>query len=234
MAIQTPSQAPPLFTHLPESLSSKTKQLITYSRELVDSIVKNVSLESAEFSNVLLPFVQGRSAMSLDMNIIGFLRSVTSDTKIREASASAEKTFSDYTTESSMREDLYLLVEAIYRKQKDDPSLDAESRFLLQKEYKAYLRMGFGLPPSKRNRLPEIKKRLPELYIAFSKNLGKKKQGIWFTPEELRGAPDDLLETLEKGQQSSENDGKIKVTFTPTELRTAQKYCTVAETRKKL
>lgn len=234
MAFQPPPQAPPIFTHSPEGLSSKTEQVITCNKELVDNIVKNVSVEKAEFSNVLLPFVQGRSAMSLDMNIIGFLRSVTSDAKIREASASAEKTFSDYTTESSMREDLYLLVEAIYRKQKDDPALDAESRFLLEKEYKAYMRMGFGLPTPKRDRLQEIKKRLPELYIAFSKNLGKKKEGIWFTAEELSGVPDDLLETLEKGQESSENEGKMKLTFKPTELRTAQKYCTVAETRKKL
>ncbi|OAR00068.1 hypothetical protein LLEC1_07866 [Akanthomyces lecanii] len=234
MAIQPPPQAPPVFTHSPADLSSKTEQLIACNKELVDNIVKNVSVEKAEFSTVLLPFVQGRSVMSLDMNIIGFLRSVTSDAKVREASASAEKKVSDYTTESSMREDLYLLVEAIYRKQKKDPALDAESRFLLEKEYKAYMRMGFGLPPAKRSRLQEIKKRLPELYIAFSKNLGKKKEGIWFTLEELSGVPDDLLETLEKGQQSSENEGKMKLTFKPTELRTAQKYCTVAETRKKL
>lgn len=172
--------------------------------------------------------------MSLGMNVIGFLGSVSADAKIRDASTSSQKRMSDYDTESSMREDVFQLVEAVYRKQKDDPALDAESRRLLEKEYKACIRMGLGLPPQHQERFQQIKKRLPELYIAFSKNLTEEKGGLWLTPEELGGVPEDVLETLAKGQPSSENKGKLWLTFRYPDIQPTQKYCTVAETRKKL
>lgn len=172
--------------------------------------------------------------MALGMNVIGFLGSVSADAKIRDASTSSQKRMSDYDTESSMREDVFRLVEAVYRKQKDDPALDEESRRLLEKEYKACIRMGLGLPPQQRERFQQIKKRLPELYIAFSKNLKEEKGGLWLTPEELSGVPEDVLETLAQGQPSSENKGKLRLTFKYPDVQPTQKYCTVAETRKKL
>ncbi|XWW96800.1 hypothetical protein V2A60_004780 [Cordyceps javanica] len=172
--------------------------------------------------------------MTLDMSIIEFLGSVSADSDIRDAAASAQKKMSNYDTESSMREDVFLLVQAVYSKQKDDPTLDAESHRLLEKEYRAFMRMGLGLPPSKRNRFAEIQKRLPELYIAFSKNLSEERGGVWFKPEELHGVPNDVLEALAKGEQSWENAGKLRLTFKYPDLHPTMKYCTVAETRKKM
>lgn len=234
MAISTPPQAPPFLAYSPESLIHRTEQLIAGNKKLTDGVVQNISVEAAEFSNVLFPLVRGRSMMSLEMNVIGFLRSVSADPNIRAASASAEKKLSDYDIESSMREDVFALVEAVYNKQKDDITLDAESRFLLAKEYKAYLRMGLGLLPPQRERFQQIKKRLPQLYIANSKNLSEEKGGIWLKPEELTGVPNDVIETLEKGKLGGENDGKLKLTFKIPDLRPVQKHCAVAETRKKL
>lgn len=234
MSSLLPPQAPPLFTYTPESLISRTEQLIASNKEVTDNVVQNVSVDEAEFSNVLLPMAQAKNAMSLEMNSIGFLRSMSSDSNIRDASASAEKKSSDYDIESSMREDVFMLVDAVYRKQKDDPALDAESRHLLEKSYKAYIRMGLALPPTERVRFKEIKKRLPELYIAFSKNLNEENGGIWFTPEELNGVPKDVLDALEKGEPGGENEGKLRLTFKYPELHPTQNYCTVAETRKQV
>ena len=177
-----PPQAPPLFTYSSKSLIAKTEELIASSKALIETVVQNVSVNNAEFSNVLFALEQGKNSMTLDMNVIGFLGSVSPDPSIREASSSAKKMMSDYEVESSMREDVFRLVEPVYRKQKDDSALDAESRYLLEREYKAYVRMGLGLPATKRDHFKEIKKRLPELYIAFSKNLSEEKGGILVHP----------------------------------------------------
>lgn len=231
---QSPPQAPPLFAYSPESLISRAEQLIACNKDLIDSIVQGVHVDAAEFSNVLLPLAHGQNAMSFEMNLIGFLGSVSPFSNIRNASTSAQKTMSDYKIESSMREDVFKLVEAIYSNQKDDPALDADSRHLLEKEYKASLRMGLGLQSAERIRFRDIQKRLPELYIAFCTNLREEKGGIWFTPDELRGVPDDVLEGLTKGERGDENEGKLRLTFKPCDLTPMQKYCTVAETRKKV
>jgi metallopeptidase MepB len=234
MTTLSPPQAPPLFTHSADSLISRVEQLIACNKELTDAVVQNVAVDKAEFSNVLLPLAHGKNAMALDMNTIGFLRSVSPDSNIRDVVATAQKKMSDYEIESSMREDVFKLVEAVYYKQKDDPLLDAESRHLLEKDYRASIRMGLGLQTQERDRFKEIKKRLPELYIAFSKNLSEEKGGIWFKPEELNGVPDDVLETLAKGQQGGENEGKLRLTFKYPDLHPTMRYCTVSETRKKM
>lgn len=235
MTTASPPQAPPVFSYTPDGLISRTRQLIASNKELIDSIVQNVSIDTAEFSNVLLPIQQAKDAMALELYPIGFLRSVSIDSKIRDAAASAEKSFSDHKIESSMREDVFKLVDAAYNKCKNDHStLDAESRYLLEKEYKASLRLGLTLPAPKRDRLKEIKKKLPELYLAFSKNLGEENGGIWLTPEELNGVPGHNLEKFEKGEQGSENEGKLRVPFKHPNTTPIRKYCTVADTRKKV
>lgn len=234
MAVQSPPQAPPIFAYSAENLISRSQQLIAGNKALVDRVVQNVSVENAEFSNVLLPLQQGKDAMTLELYPIGFLRSVSTDQDIRSAATLAEKQFSDYRVESSMREDVFKLVDAIYNKQKNDPTLDAESRYLLEKEYKSSIRMGLALPPQERDRLGEIHKRLPELYLAFGTNLRDEDGGIWLTPEQLDGVPADRIETFKKGEEGSENEGKLWLPFRYPNTMPIRKQCKVAETRKKV
>lgn len=219
----------------PDSLISRTQQLIACNKELIDRVVQNLSVDTAEFSNVLLPIQQAKGAMTLELYLIGFLRSVSRDPKIRSAAASAEKSFSDHKIESSMREDVFKLVNAAFNKCKHvNSALDAESWYLLEKEHKASLRLGLSLAPAKRDPLKEINKKLPELYLAFSKNLGEENGGIWLTQEELNGVPARDLEKLEAGEHGTANEGKLRVPFKYPNMTPIRKYCTVAETRKKV
>ncbi|KAI9875009.1 MAG: hypothetical protein M1823_007564, partial [Watsoniomyces obsoletus] len=95
-----------------------------------------------------------------------------------------------------MREDVFNLVDAVLKK---GEKLDPESQRLLEKEHKGYVRNGLNIPAGpKRDRFKEIKKRLSELGIAFSKNLNEEKGGNWFTVEELKGVPEDVLSLLKK------------------------------------
>ncbi|KAJ3472694.1 hypothetical protein NLG97_g10784 [Lecanicillium saksenae] len=210
--MQLPPQPAPLFAYSAERLLSRTEQLIAANKALVDRVVQNVSVEDANFANVLLPLQQGKDAMTLELYPIGFLRSVSTDEDIRNAAGKAEKLLSDYRIESSMREDVFKLVDAVHTKQKDDPALDAESRYLLGKEYNSAIRTGLALPSAPRDRLKEINKRLPE----------------------LNGVPADKLEMLEKGQQGSEYEGKLRVSFKRPVMMPIREHCTVAETRRRV
>ena len=67
---------------------------------------------------------------------------------------------------------------------------------------------GLNIPAGpKRDRFKEIKKRLSQLGIAFSKNLNEEKGGIWLTADELHGIPEDVLSLLRR------EDDKYWLTF---------------------
>lgn len=230
-----PPQAPPLFTHTPESLVKDTERLIATSKALQDKVVKEVSTDNANFHNVELPFAQDDNKMSLESHIIGFYQAVSTDAKVRDASTEAEKLMDDFSIEASMREDIFKLVDAVYKKQKDDSSLDAESRRLLEKDHKGFVRMGLGIPAGeKRDRFKAIKKRLSELSITFQKALNEENGGLWLTPEELDGVPEDVVGGLMKGKEGTPSEGKLWLTFKYPDLFPTLKYCKNAEVRHKV
>lgn len=133
-----------------------------------------------------------------------------------------------------MREDIFKLVKAIH----DAPAakdLDPESARYLDKAYKGYVRSGLELPAEpERARFKEIKKRLSTIGIDFSKRLNEENGGIWFTPEELEGVPEDVTSTLKKGEAGSENEGKLFLTYKYPDLFPAMKYAVSEEVRKRI
>ncbi|KAF2672618.1 zincin [Microthyrium microscopicum] len=227
---QKPPQAPPVFTATPESLISDTFRLIAQSKKIQDDIVKSVTPENATFENVILPRARDDNEMSLESHIIGFYQAVSTDQKLRDASSDAEKEMDDFGIESAMRDDVFNLVAAVLKK---NEKLDPESRRLLEKDHKGYVRYGLGVPPGpKRDRFKEIKKRLSEISIKFQKTLNEENGGLWFTEKELDGVPKDLVSGLKKGE--GDNEGKVWLTFKYPDLFPTLKYAKNPTLRKNL
>ncbi|KAF2223891.1 metallopeptidase MepB [Elsinoe ampelina] len=227
---QKPPQAPPVFTATPDSLVADTKRLIAQSKKVQDDAVAQYKASDATFKNVLLPMALDDNTMATESHIIGFYQAVSTDAKLRDASTEAEKLLDDFGIESSMREDVFGLLQGILDKKE---KLDPESQRLLEKTHKGYVRMGLNIPAGpKRDRFKAIKKRLSELSITFQKNLNEEQGGLWFTPAELDGLPEDLVGNLQKGE--GENDGKVRLTFKYPDLFPALKHAKNPETRRKI
>ncbi|MCJ1277832.1 hypothetical protein MMC21_005646 [Puttea exsequens] len=227
-AYKKPPQAPPLFTGTPKSVIEDTQRIIDQSRSTEDKIVANVKPQDATFEKVMLPMAYDENDGGLETHIIGFYQSVSTDQELRDASTKAEEMMDEFAIESSMREDVYGLVKATLEK---GEKLDPESERLLEKANKDYIRNGLGLPAGpKRDRFKEIKKRLSQLSIVFSKNLNEEVGGIWFTEEELAGVPEDVVGLFAKGE--GENAGKVKMTFKYPDILPTTKYAKNAATRK--
>lgn len=228
-AFKNPPQAPPLFTGTPTSVIEDTKRIIDKARGVEDKIVAEVKPEEASFENVMLPMASDENEGALENHIIGFYQSVSTNQELRDASTKAEEMMDDFSIESSMREDVFKLVEAALKK---GGKMDPESRRLLEKTHKDYIRNGLGLPAGpRRDRYKEIKKRLSTLCIIFSKNLNEEVGGLWFTPEELEGVPTDVTALFAKGE--GENAGKLKMTFKYPDLIPTTQYAKNPTTRKK-
>ncbi|CAZ79996.1 unnamed protein product [Tuber melanosporum] len=225
----------PEFTHTPESVIEVTNRLIATSRQLQDNIAKDVTPETANFQNVLKPLAEDENEMGLDTAILGFYQYVSTNKGLRDASSEAERLLDDFGIESSMREDIYKLVSAINKSpQSKAVDVDAESSRFLEKVYESYVRNGLGLAEKERARFKEIKKELSILGIDFSKRLNEENGGIWFTPEELAGVPEDVLSGLSKGEPNTDNKGKLRLTFKYPDLFPTMKYAINTETRKKV
>jgi len=205
----SPPQAPPTFTATPSSVIEDTKKIIERARNLEDSLVKNIKPADATFANVLLPMAHDENDMGLDVPTLGFYQSVSANKALRDASREADQLFSDYGIDSAMREDVFKLVDAV---SKAGERLDSESERYLEKARKGYIKYGLGIPAGpKRDRFKEIKQRLSEISIKFSKTLNEENGGLWFTPEELAGVPQDLVSGFKKGED--DHAGKLWVTF---------------------
>ncbi|KAL8910285.1 MAG: hypothetical protein Q9171_004408 [Xanthocarpia ochracea] len=233
MAPQTfkkPPQAPPVFTGTPKSIIQDIKAIIEKSREIQDQIVADVKPSNATFDKVMLPMAHDENQLGLTAPVIGFYQAVSSDKALRDASTEAEKLINDFSIESAMREDIFKLVDATFQKKE---TLDPESQRLLDKERKSFIRNGLGLPAGeKRDRFKAIKKKLSDISIAFQKNLNEESQGLWFTPEELDGTPDDVVSGFAKGE--GENAGKLRMSFKYPDLFPTLKYCKNINTRRQI
>ena len=250
-----PPQPPPLFTGTKDSIVADAQTLCDESRSLLDKLVAEINpkdTKQATFDKVLAPQIEDENTASLTGRILGFYQYVSSEEGLRNASTEAEKLMDEIGIEMSMREDVFRLVDAVYQasglkeakeKAKDqliDDELakslgfeDAESARLLDRERKSYIKNGLALSTQEqKDRFKEIKKRLSQIQIQFTKNLNEENGGIWFTTEELDGVPTDVLDGLEKG--TGENEGKLKLSFKYPDLFPTLKFALNPETRKKL
>lgn len=225
-----PPQAPPSFTATPTSLLEDARALCGTTRSILDKIAAEVTPDTATFENVVLPIAQDEDKAGLQNRIIGFYQAVSGDSDLRTASSKAEEIMDEFSIEASMREDIFKLVDAAFKK---DAALDPESKRLLEKERKSYITNGLGIPAGpQRDRFKEIKKRLSQISIEFQKNLNEEHGGIWFTPKQLEGVPSDVVSGLETGHDA--NEGKLRLSFKYPDLFPTLKFALDSEVRQKV
>ena len=225
-----PPQAPPIFNATSESLIADAKKLNDTSQKMMDQIVELVKPETATFANTVLPIALDENESLLSSRVIIFYKSVSTDKGLRDASTEAEKLMDEFSIEANTREDIYQLVDAVYRKGEE---LDPESQRLLEKIQKDFIRSGLGIPAGrKRDRFKEIKKKLNYITTVFQNALNEENGGVWVTKEELEGVPRDVVEGLEKGV--GEHEDKVKLPFEHTKFFPAMKFALNSGLRKKI
>lgn len=103
------------------------------------------------------------------IDLCGSLSHFSPDADVREASLEAEKAYSDFNIEQSMRHDLYTVIHNIYTNA-DLKSLDPQDERLLSRMERAFRRNGLHLSEDKRQELKALRNRLSDLRIEFNKN----------------------------------------------------------------
>ncbi|ATY67372.1 metallopeptidase MepB [Cordyceps militaris] len=228
----TPPQAPPLFNHTPESITSCAEELATRAKAIIDKVVAETTVENATFENTLKPILLEDNLTDPISGVICFYHYVSPDAALREASIKAEEKLSKLAVELRMREDIFQRVNTVYQN-REAAGLDPEALNIVEKEHKRYSNNGLLLPAGvARDRFKEIQLELSRLTIEARNNSNSETGGIFFTAEELAGVPETAVNVSELEKGTGENEGKFKVGFKPNVSVPLMEHATRPETRR--
>lgn len=230
--IRRPPQAPGLFNDSPETVKEKTKKYIDAEKRVVDGIVKNIDLANATFENTIIPFIEQSDQGNILLAALSVYDAVSNDTALRDAVTATRPNITEAAQETYLNLDLFKRVDAVFQTQKDDKTLTAESRKLLEKMREDFVDEGIKLSGEKRRRFRDDGQKLVKLSSDFVNAIKDDKTALWFTAEELNGADPSIVNSLEKGK--GEHKGKLKVIVQSPEAGEIIGRCTNATTRQRL
>jgi thimet oligopeptidase len=192
------------FTLNPEAIEKNCGVAIGQAKERYDNIAA-LKDETRSFDNTVRAFDFANSDFDGSIISESFLKYVSTDKKIREASHACETKAEKFSVDVYARTDLYNALKAYAAKKE---TLSTPQKRLLSDQLKSFARNGLELPEPDRSRYNLLKKQLVEMEGEYSKNLNEVKDFAAFTFDELKGMPDDFVRRLEKT-----GDGKFKVTL---------------------
>lgn len=230
-----PPQAPILFTHTPAQILAEANRLCAKTKTLLDKIATNVAPGNATFGNVYRPILLDEADSLLTYWVITFYSSVSTNAELRDASLEASSILQGCGLEASTRDDIFKLSEVVYNKINgtDAPKcIDAEDKYVVTNDYKGSLRNGLGLEGADRDKYKNLRTRLTDLELEFSKNLDGQSAVVWATPKELEGLPEDHINSLAKG--TGENEGKVAVTCKAADRAPALTFVKDPEVRRRV
>ncbi|EGC36834.1 hypothetical protein DICPUDRAFT_54379 [Dictyostelium purpureum] len=213
-----------------EEFTKLSDELIkTYDQGLQTII--DIPKEKKTFENTFDATERLNVAYSIKYSALTFPSSVNVDKEIRDISNEVESVLSKHSIENSMREDLYQAYVQCCQQNNDfkDSSLTEEQKRYVKKTLEGFEKNGLQLPKEKRDELKAIKTEISDLCIQFSKNLSEDKTKLSFSPDQLKGVPKDIVESLEKDESK---EGNYFVSLKYPEIQPVIKYCSVPETRK--
>lgn len=220
-----PPQNPPIWNHTADQILSITHQAIKSSKELLDRI-GSTPTEQCSFESVVLPLADNDLITSA-VDVLTFYQYVSPDEGLRNAAVEADKLIQQYDLEVGSRLDIYNVLLAA-QKNSDVNSLDDESKRLIEKFLIDRTQNGLHLPQESRTKFNELKSKINNLAIDFQKNLNEETGRIWFSVEELKGVPEDIVSGFEKRE-----DGKLAMTFKTPDFVPVIQYAILPETRRR-
>ncbi|KFY52327.1 hypothetical protein V496_08516 [Pseudogymnoascus sp. VKM F-4515 (FW-2607)] len=225
---------PPLnFATLADPLSAlqTSNKLCGNLQQSMGKLVSTVTPAKATFDNAVRELLQHENEMQLISNLIAMIALIAPDTALRNAASEASDKISQYTIDCrASNMDLFRLLDAVYQRQKDDHTLDSESRKALVEERQSHTRRGMSLadvPPAgdatgsglagSSMTFGDIARRLQSIQSEFVENLDEKPHCIWLTRAELAGVREDEIAGLENG--TGELDGKLRLDLNSMQAR---------------
>lgn len=215
-----------IWTWTVDKIKTATEDMIVKSK-LIHDKVGGLKYDDVNYDTVVKPLASDAIEYEVRRSNVVFIQQVFTDKELRDASVEADKKLSEFDVEMSMRQDVFDSVVTFFEKNRN--TLDAETKRWAERLIKLGRKNGLHLPKETQDKIKEIKKRISELCIEFSKNINEYNPIIELTTEELLGMPESFIMSLEKTE-----DGKHKVTLKYPHYFPIMKKAHNPEVRKKM
>lgn len=213
------------------ALESESQSLLSASKPVPFELARKVDLAAAEFS--------------ARVGIVAVVKNVAVEKELRDAATAAlvelQNTSIDLFTSNRQLYRLLKGVEAPALPSDAKPdSVPAQQRYWLADKLEDYERDGHGLPDDQFAKVVQLKKDLAKLSTDFNTNVAEDKTTLVFTPAELAGVPESVLQSLKKASECPHVPAEASAAKGPDALAVGMDYptyfavmknCTVAETR---
>lgn len=158
--------------------------------------IGSIPVEKCSFESVMRPWSLAEAQFTTQIASFNFPQYVSPCAEIRDASVEATRLIDEFNIEISVREDLFKVAKAVSDRNEDLPA--EEARFL-EKVLLEFKHNGLFLESEQdRAELKKKRQRLADLCTDFSKNMNEDATELVFTAEDLDGATEDFLASLQR------------------------------------
>jgi len=193
--IMPAAQVEPLHFQLtPTAILQVTNDVINKAESELSAI--GAMTANPTFDNALSRLAKLEATLQTETAAASFLQHVSSDKAVRDASVEAQMLLDAFYIEKGMREDVYLIAKAVH--DAEAGKLQGESARFLEKVMLGFKQNGLALSAADRDVLKAKRKCLADLCTGYSRNLNEDNTSVLMTTEELKGCPEDFLESLER------------------------------------
>ena len=220
-----------------QDLDNLLENYIENKKEIYKNI-KNIKKEDRNFENTILALENCDNDFEDIFHQLRVYAMTHKNKEYRDLVSDFEKTLSEKSVDLEYDKDIYLsikdYIESNYKKEKKnlDNKYGEGSVLLVDDFYKGYKKMGFDLPKIKQDKFKNNLKKLSNLSIDFSKNIDEYRDFILIDKEEIKGLPENFIQTLEKVKEN--NIEKYKVTLDYPSIGPFLQYADSREKRKEI
>ncbi len=184
----------PRFEETPDEVAARADAVIAAAQKALDAIAAQ-DPASATYASVLVALDDAWYPFASVLNRFYLMKETQPDAALREACNAAVQKMEQWQVGAAYRADLHALCadfDAAYR-HGEQPRLKGENLRMLEETLRDYRRLGFALDPAARAEVEVLQKRLAELSNRFDVNVTDAQRELFFTREQLAGAPDFFL-----------------------------------------
>ena len=206
---------------------------IKLAEQEIDAIVKQRSRPT--FENTIVALENSGKDLNRVLNVFYPLLSAMSDNEMMEISLRASAKLSEYSTNVSLNEGLWMRIKEVYD-MRESLNLDAEDRMLLQRTYDSFARSGANLQGEDRETYRKLSAELSELTTRFGQNVLKEVNTyeIWLSKDDLAGLPESSVEAAALAAKEKGRDGEYLFTLAQPTYMAFMKYSSRPDLRERM
>ena len=206
-----PYHLPPFDQIKDEHFTPAMEQGMTEDLKEVEAIAGNP--EKPTFENTIVALERSGQLLERSETIFSNLNGANTNPTLQKIEKEMAPKLAAHLDAIHLNAPLFARIQSLYD-QRDKLGLDAESKYLLERYYKDFVRAGAKLSDSDKQKLKAMNSELATLDTAFEQNVLKEKNAssiVVDKREELAGLPDNEIAAAQAAAKEEKKEGKFVI-----------------------